>query len=68
MTGREALLAEIEAERRNNAAEPVEVLQADLVYSAEEAGYNPYDNPGPAKPLSVERDVSASSKGVKKRR
>ena len=68
MTGRETLLAEIEAERRKNAAEPVEVLQVDLIYSAEEAGYNPYDNPGPAKPLSVERDVSTSRNGAKKRR
>ena len=56
MTGRETLLAEIEAKRHKNAAEPVEVLQADVIHSAEEAGYDPYDNPGPAKPLSVDRD------------
>jgi hypothetical protein len=68
MTGRQTLLAEIEAKRRENAAEPVEVLQADLVYSAEETGYDPYDNPGPAKPLSVEREASTSRTGARKPR
>jgi len=68
MTGRQTLLAEIEAKRREDAAEPVEVLQAEYICSAEDAGYNPYDNPGPAKPLSVDREASARLKSAKKRR
>lgn len=59
MTGRQTLLAEIEAKRRKQAEDPIEVLQADLSCCAEDAGYNPYDNPGPAKPLSVDHDPSS---------
>jgi hypothetical protein len=59
MTGRETLLAEIEAKRRKQAADPIEVLQTNLSCSAEDTGYNPYDNPGPAKPLRVDSDASS---------
>jgi len=60
MTGREHLLAEIEAkrleaEKRKRAGKPLEIVSADLRIAAEEAGYDPYDNPGHAKPLDVER-------------
>ncbi|MDH3612994.1 MAG: hypothetical protein OES10_06890 [Gammaproteobacteria bacterium] len=54
MTGRESLLAEIEAKRREKAAERIEVLTADLTFAADNTGYNPYDNPGPPKPLDVD--------------
>lgn len=60
MTGRERLLAEIEAkrleaEKRKQARTPVKILSSDLRIAADETGYDPYDNPGHAKPLDVER-------------
>ena len=67
MTGRERLLAEIEAkrleaEKRKRAGKPVEILSADLRIAADDAGYDPYDNPGHAKPLDVERRGETSRK------
>jgi hypothetical protein len=55
MTLREILLAELEAKRRAEAEDPVEVLDADLLPGADDGGYDPYDNPSHAKPLDVER-------------
>jgi hypothetical protein len=52
MTGRESLLAEIEARRHQKNEDRIEVLKADLGAKPEEAGYNPYDNPGPAKTVT----------------
>ena len=71
MTGRQRLLAEIEAKRleadnRNQACRPVELLGTDLTLAAEETGYDPYDNPGHAKPLDVWRLGKTS--GKRKRR
>lgn len=59
MTGRQRLLAEIEAkrleaEKRKQARKPVKVLSTDLRIAADETGYDPYDNPGHAKPLDIE--------------
>ena len=67
MTSRERLLAEIEAkrleaEKRRRAGMPVDILGADLRIAADDAGYDPYDNPGHAKPLDVERRGEASRK------
>ena len=60
MTGREHLLAEIEAMRleakeRSRAGNSVEIACADLRIAADDSGYDPFDNPGHAKPLEVER-------------
>jgi hypothetical protein len=55
MTLREILLAELEAKRRAKAEEPVEIVDADLRPGVDDAGYDPYDNPGHAKPLELER-------------
>ncbi len=67
MTGRERLLAEIEAKRleaenRKRARKSVKVLNTDLRLAADESGYDPYDNPGHAKPLDVERLGRTSDK------
>ena len=55
MTLREILLAELEAKRRAEAEEPIEVVDADPWPGDDDGGYDPYDNPGRAKPLEVER-------------
>ena len=55
MSGRETLLAELEAQRREQAESPPEVLEADLWPGADVGGYDPYDNPGHAKPLDTDR-------------
>lgn len=52
MTGRESLLAEIEARRHQKNDDRIQVLKADLRAKPDEAGYNPYDNPGPAKTVT----------------
>ena len=56
----ERLLAELqakrhEAEQRKRAGKPVEIISADRRIAVEDAGHDPYDNPGHAKPLDVER-------------
>ncbi len=62
MSGRQSLLAEIEARRRAQAqkdmADKVEVLAADLTLEPEDTSYDPYDKPGAAKPLNVDRERS----------
>lgn len=61
MSGREALLAEIEARRRAQAAkkktgvERIEILAADLSLEPDDTSYNPYDKPSLAKPLDTDR-------------
>ena len=67
MTCRERLLAEIEAkrleaEKRKRAGKPVEIPSADLRIAADDAGYNPYDNPGHAKPLDIDHRSETSRK------
>jgi len=52
MTGRESLLADIEARRHQKNDDPIKVLKADLTATPDEAGYDPYDNPGPAKTVA----------------
>ena len=52
MTGRHSLLAELEARRQQKTEGSVEVLSAELRPNAEDAGYDPYDNPGPAKTVT----------------
>jgi len=71
MTGRESLLAELEARRHQKTEGSAKVLSAELTPMPEEAGYNPYDNPGLAKPvIEVGRAASQQSKRtpLKKRR
>ena len=67
MNGRESLLADIEARQRKTAEDYVEVLQADLKYASENTGYDPYDNPGPAKPLDTDGNTTARRKALKAR-
>ncbi len=71
MTGREGLLAEIEARRHQDTRDGITVLNAELRPKPEELGYDPYDNPGPAKTVTdLDRTASAQSgaKVLKKRR
>ena len=74
MSGRQTLLAEIEARRRAQAkkdkTEQVEILAADLTLAPDDTSYNPYDKPGAAKPLDVDSDVTIRRKALrnKKRR
>ena len=69
MSGRQSLLAEIEAKRRGAATRhEIEVLDAELTLASEDPGYNPYDRPGPAKPLDVESDVTVRLKALKRKR
>mgnify|MGYP000647501933 CR=1 FL=1 len=60
MSGRQSLLAEIEARRRSQAkkepTDPIEILAADLALAPDDNSYNPYDKPGAAKPLDVDSD------------
>jgi hypothetical protein len=66
MTGRQSLLADIEAKRRKRTADRIEVLSAGISFSpTENIGYNPYDNPGPAKPLDVDTDAAIRRKTLK---
>jgi hypothetical protein len=66
---RQSLLAEIEAKRRGAATRhEIEVLDAELTLASEDTGYNPYDRPGPAKPLDVEIGVTVRLKALKRRR
>jgi hypothetical protein len=69
MSGRQSLLAEIEAKRRAAAdKDEVEVLAAELTIAPDENAYNPYDKPGHAKPLNTDSDVTIRRKALKKRR
>ncbi len=74
MSGRESLLAEIEARRRAQAQKgkngEVEILAADLSIAPEDTSYDPYDKPGPAKPLNTDRGIKLRGKALssKKRR
>ena len=52
MSGRQTHLAEIEARRRAAAKDQeIDILSAELSLAPEDNSYNPYDKPGPAKPL-----------------
>ena len=55
MSGRQRHLAEIEARARAAAPDPeIEILAADLSIAPEDSSYDPYNKPGPAKPLRVD--------------
>jgi len=54
-------MAEIEARRRRNAEDEIEVLATDINLMQEDAGHNPYDNPGRAKPLNAGTESAAGS-------
>ena len=69
MSGRQSLLAEIEAKRRAAAKkDDIEVLAADLSIAPEETSYDPYDKPGHAKPLDIDSDVTFRRKALKKKK
>ena len=72
MSGRQTLLAEIEARRRARAQQDttgtVEVLAADLALEPEDTSYDPYDKPGAAKPLDTERGITARRKAFLKKK
>jgi len=65
MTGRESLLADIEARRHQKNDDRIKVLNADLTLTPGEAGYDPYDNPGPAKTVTEVGGVAALKSGQK---
>ena len=72
MSGRQSLLAEIEARRRAQAkqdmTDEVEILAADLTLAPDDNSYNPYDKPAAAKPLDVDSDTTLRRKALRKRR
>jgi hypothetical protein len=71
MTGRESLLADIEARRHQKNDDRIRVLKADLRAKPDEAGYDPYDNPGPAKAVTEVGQAAllqSGRKDLKKRR
>jgi len=68
MSGRQTLLAEIEARQRRAAKGQTEVFTADLAIASDNEGYNPYDKPGHAKPLTVDRAATIRRKAIKKKR
>ena len=69
MSGRQSLLAEIEAKRRSAAdKDDIEVLAAEFSFALEDTGYDPYDRPGPANPLDVDGDVTIRLKALKRKR
>ena len=68
MSGRQILMAEIEARRRSEAKDEIEVLAADLAIVSDEDGYNPYDKPGHSKPLSIEIDATTRRKALRQKR
>ena len=72
MSGRQSLLAEIEARRRAQAkkeqTDQVEVLAAELTLAPEDTSYNPYDKPGAAKPLDIDSAATIRRKALSKNR
>lgn len=59
MSGRQRLLAEIEAQRRASEHEHIGDLPADgLSLEPDDNSYNPYDKPVLAKPMREERGAS----------
>ncbi len=65
MSGRQTLMAEIEARRRSEAKDEIEVLAVDLAIASDEDGYNPYDTPGHSKPLAVDCNPTIRRKTLK---
>jgi len=68
MSGRQTSLAEIEARQRSAAKSEIEVLAVDLTIASDEEGYDPYDKPGHAKPLSIDRAATIRRKALKSKR
>jgi hypothetical protein len=72
MSGRESLLAEIEARRRAQAqkesSDNIEVLAADLSLAPEDTSYDPYDKPGAAKPLNTDSGAKLRRKALRYRK
>ncbi len=68
MSGRQTLLAEIEARQRRAATGETEILTTDLTIASDDDGYNPYDKPGHAKPLTVDRASAIRRKALKPKR
>jgi len=65
MTGRESLLAGLEARRHQKNDDRIKVLKADLRSTPDEAGYDPYDNPGPAKTVTEVGGTTPMKSGSK---
>lgn len=68
MSGRQTLLAEIAARQRSAVTDEIEVLAVDLTIASDDAGYNPYDNPGSAKPLTLDRTPAIERKALRPKR
>ncbi|MDJ0814437.1 MAG: hypothetical protein QNJ23_11985 [Woeseiaceae bacterium] len=72
MSGRQSLLAEIEARRRAQATKDMtdqfDVLAADLTLVPDDNSYDPYDKPGPAKPLDVDRGATVRRKVLQRKK
>ena len=68
MSGRQTLLAEIEARQQSAAKGEIEIRAVDLTLASDEEGYNPYDKPGHAKPLTIDSATSIRRKAFKPKR
>ena len=68
MSGRERLLADLEAQSKSAASKDIEVLAADLSLAPEDTSYNPYDKPGHAKPLRPDKGIRARRLALKNRK
>lgn len=67
MSTRQTLLADIEARRRAQAtADQNASPDAELDIAPEDNSYNPYDHPGPAKPLDVDSAITIRRKALRK--
>ena len=69
MSGRQRLLAEIEAQRLASKPDPIADLPADgLSLEPDDNSYNPYDKPLFAKPLREEQCANARRRLLKNRK
>ena len=69
MSGRERLLAEIEADRCAAMADSaVQDNAPELGIADEDNSYNPYDKPGHAKPLRLDAGVTARRRAFKRKK
>jgi hypothetical protein len=68
MSGRQILLAEIAARQRSAVKDEIDVLAVELSIASDDNGYNPYDKPGHAKPLTVDGAATIRRKALKPKR
>ena len=68
MSGRQTLLAEIEARQQSAATGEIELHAVDLTIASDEEGYDPYDKPGHAKPLTIDGAATIRRKALRPKR